>query len=73
MTQEGAELFLHASLSVGSPVTPVRPPPMLKGSDEREIRVDLARVRSDSPRIPHGKVTTWRRPIKVPCQGAIIA
>ena len=25
-----------------------------------------------SPRIPHGKVTTWLRPIKIPCQGAII-
>jgi hypothetical protein len=25
-----------------------------------------------SPRIPHGKVTTWRRPIKMPCQGVII-
>ena len=31
-----------------------------------------SRVRSDSPRIPHGKVTTWRRPIKIPCQGIII-
>ena len=30
------------------------------------------RVQSDSPRIPHGKVTTWLRPIKIPCQGAII-
>lgn len=32
-----------------------------------------SRVRCDSPRIPHDKVTTWRRPIKVPCQGGIIA
>ena len=30
-----------------------------------------SRVRSDSPRIPHGKVTAWRRPIKIPCQRAI--
>ena len=26
----------------------------------------------DSPRIPHGKVTTWLRPIKTPCQRAIL-
>ncbi len=31
-----------------------------------------SRVRSDSPRIPHDKVTKWLRPIKTPCQGAII-
>ena len=31
-----------------------------------------SRVRSDSPRIPHGKVTQWLRPIKRPCQGAIL-
>lgn len=30
-----------------------------------------SRVRSDSPRIPHDKVTQWLRPIKIPCQGAI--
>lgn len=34
-------LFLHASVSAGSPVIPVRAPPMLKGSDGREICVDL--------------------------------
>ena len=31
-----------------------------------------SRDQSYSPRIPHGKVTTWQRPIKVPCQGVII-
>ena len=31
-----------------------------------------SRVRSDSPRIPHDKVTKWLRPIKTPCQGAIV-
>lgn len=31
-----------------------------------------SRVQRYSPRIPHGKVTTWLRPIKIPCQGAII-
>ena len=34
-------LFLHASLSAGSPVISVRAPPMLKGSDGREIRAVL--------------------------------
>lgn len=36
----------------------------------RVLRVP--RVLIYSPRIPHDKVTTWRRPIKVPCQVAII-
>ena len=31
-----------------------------------------SQVRSDSPRIPHGKVTKWLSPIKIPCQEAII-
>ena len=31
-----------------------------------------SRVRSDSPRIPHGKVTKWQSTYKTPCQGAII-
>ncbi len=31
-----------------------------------------SRARSYSPRIPHDKVTPWRRPIKIPCQGIII-
>lgn len=30
-----------------------------------------SRVQDHSPRIPHGKVTQWRRPIKIPCQRAI--
>lgn len=29
-------------------------------------------VQSCSPRIPHEKVTAWLRPIKIPCQGAIL-
>lgn len=32
-----------------------------------------SRLRSDSLRIPHDKVTQWLRPIKIPCQGAILA
>ena len=31
-----------------------------------------SRVRCDSPRIPHDKATKWRRPIKTPCQVAIL-
>jgi hypothetical protein len=31
-----------------------------------------SRVRIESPRIPHDKVTTWRRLIITPCQGVII-
>jgi len=30
-----------------------------------------SRVQSNSPRIPHNKVTAWLRPIKIPCQGPI--
>ena len=32
-----------------------------------------SRVRSDSPRIPHGKVTKWQSIRISPCQGVIIA
>ncbi|MHA6508326.1 hypothetical protein [Tessaracoccus sp. Y1736] len=31
-----------------------------------------SRVLSHSPRIPHGKETTWLKPIKIPCQEAVI-
>ena len=31
-----------------------------------------SRVRSDSPRIPHGKVTKWQSGFIRPCQGAFI-